>query len=67
MEAVGEPHPLDGKLEPEAKAVSSSEEAAALISIAVSLKRIADALHGDPHNTGMKHALADIANQRFAQ
>lgn len=35
---------LDGKLEPEAKGVTTSVSDAALISIAVSLKRIADVL-----------------------
>ncbi len=34
-------------------------------SIAISLKRIADALHGDDQNTGMKHALAEMANRAF--
>lgn len=34
-------------------------------SIAVSLKRIADALHGDDQSTGMKHALAEIANRAY--
>jgi hypothetical protein len=34
-------------------------------SIAISLKRIADALHGDDQNTGMKHALAEIAARAF--
>lgn len=38
------PHPLDGKFEPEAKDVSSSITDAAAVSIAVSLKRIADTL-----------------------
>jgi hypothetical protein len=35
-------------------------------SIAISLKRIADALHGDPENSGMKHMLAEIADRRPA-
>lgn len=35
------------------------------LSIAISLKRIADALHGDDQNTGMKHALAEMANRAF--
>lgn len=37
-------HPFDGKFEPEAKGIVSSQSDAALVSIAVSLKRIADAL-----------------------
>lgn len=56
-------HPLDEKLEPEAR--NARGDAAALYSIAISLKRIADALHGDLENTGMKHALADISNRMF--
>ena len=40
-----EPHCLDGKLEPEARDSSSITEAATL-SIAISLKRIADAMTG---------------------
>lgn len=39
------PHPLEGKYEPEARVCQTSKEAA-LMSIAVSLKRIADALVG---------------------
>lgn len=54
--------PLDGKLEPETKRMS---EDAALYSVAISLKRIADALHGDDQNTGMKHALAEIATRAY--
>lgn len=34
-------------------------------SIAISLKRIADALHGDDQNTGMKHALAEMASRAY--
>ena len=56
-------HPLDGKLEEEARNMRG--DAAALYSIAISLKRVADALHGDEQNTGMKHALAEIANRAF--
>ncbi len=37
----------------------------ATLSIAISLKRIADALHGDDQNTGMKHALAEIAHRAY--
>jgi hypothetical protein len=36
-------HPFDGKFEPEAKDIITSQSDAALVSIAVSLKRIADA------------------------
>lgn len=41
----GADHPLDGKFEPEAKDIVSSQADAALVSIAVSLKRIADAFN----------------------
>lgn len=37
-----EPHPLDGKLEPEAALIHVPGEICALVSIAISLKRIAD-------------------------
>lgn len=49
-------------LEPLAKG-AVSREAAALISIAVSLKRIADAIDGDQYNAGMKHSLSAIADR----
>ena len=39
------PHPLEGKYEPEARDCRNAQDAA-LMSIAVSLKRIADALVG---------------------
>lgn len=41
---MADPHPLDGKLEPEARDGCQSGADAALLSIAVSLKRIADAV-----------------------
>lgn len=56
-------HPLDGKLEPGADHMRASHEACAVVSIAISLKRIADALHGDDQNTGMKHMLAEMADR----
>ena len=40
------PHELDGKLEPEAKPIHTCISDAALLSIAVSMKRIADLLDG---------------------
>jgi len=40
------PHDLDGKFEPQAKTVTTCISDAALTSIAVSMKRIADALDG---------------------
>lgn len=45
-EDAPEASPLDGKFEPEAKTGCASPEHAALTSIAVSLKRIADTLDG---------------------
>lgn len=47
-ELAAEPHILEGKFEPEAREVHTCISDAALTSIAVSLKRIADALdsHG---------------------
>lgn len=56
-------HPLDGKLEAEVRNMRG--DSAATYSIAISLKRIADALHGDDQNAGMKHALADLANRAY--
>lgn len=55
---------LDGKVEPEAEKGIDPQHAM-LVSIAVSLKRIADALHGDEQNTGMKHSLAEMAERAF--
>lgn len=55
---------LHAALEPAALPLGAYEIGATL-SIAISLKRIADALHGDDQNTGMKHALADMANRAF--
>lgn len=41
-----EPHRFDGKMEPEARDGMSSMSEAAAVSIAISLKRIADVLEG---------------------
>lgn len=62
-----EPHSLDGRLEPEAREVIRSAADAALVSIAVSLKRIADVLQVDPQNMGIKHAIFDIADRIVRQ
>ena len=51
------PHELDGKFEPQAKAVTTCISDAALVSIAVSLKRIADALDGDGAGQGLATSL----------
>jgi len=50
-----DPHVLEGKFEPESKGVRSSLKDAALTSIAVSLKRIADKFDG-----GHGHELEDM-------
>lgn len=54
---------LDGKLEPEAQPAASMSDAA-LISIAVSLKRIADAVSG-PDKPDIVW-LAELAGQAFS-
>jgi len=54
-------HPLDGKLEPETK--DCFDERAALYSIAISLKRIADALTGTETHLGIRDAVAAISDQ----
>ena len=46
------PHELDGKLEPEAKPIHTCISDAALLSIAVSMKRIADLLDGSLFDVG---------------
>ena len=58
---------LDGKLEPEAKDAASATEAAA-ISIAVSLKRIADAVAGTDQASGLRDLVSFMEeNQRGAR
>lgn len=59
---MDEPHPLDGKLEPEMK--GSTDERAPLYSIAISLKRIADALEGK--DTYALSNMMENAGQAFA-
>jgi len=54
-------HPLDGKLEPETK--DCFDDRAPLYSIAISLKRIADALDGNSAEAGIKHAIWGIAQR----
>jgi len=44
---LSKPHELDGRFEREAKTVTTCISDAALTSIAVSLKRIADAMQGE--------------------
>ena len=51
-------HPLDGKLEPETK--DCFDDRAPLYSIAISLKRIADAMTGTETHLGMRDAVAAI-------
>lgn len=45
-------HPLDGKMEPEARNINTSPSDAALVSIAVSLKRIADTFDNNGSDKG---------------
>ena len=52
---------LEGKLEPEARDVTDANTAA-FVSIAVSLKRLADHLAGTPTRTGVVDALYDLWN-----
>ena len=52
------PHPLEGKYEPESRDVQTPLEAAAM-SIAISLKRIADHLN---ERVGPKHAYPVITH-----
>lgn len=51
------PHELDGRFEPEAKTVTTCISDAALTSIAVSLKRIADAFDGGDTSQGIQNTL----------
>ena len=51
------PHELDGKLESPAKTVTTCISDAALTSIAVSLRRIADALDGGDASQGIQNSL----------
>lgn len=55
-------HPLDGKMEPEARDERSIQDAA-MVSMAVSLKRIADVLSGDDKTSGLIHALGFLADR----
>ena len=55
-----EPHPLEGKLEAECRDVQTPLECAAL-SIAISLKRIADQLEGQGSRPGMIEMMSYIA------
>ena len=54
-------HPLEGKYEPEARWVQTPNEAA-LMSIAISLKRIADQLDGSGGADRLTTSLADVLN-----
>ena len=53
---LSKPHELDGRFEPEAKTVTTCISDAALTSIAVSLKRIADAFDGGDSSQGIQNA-----------
>jgi hypothetical protein len=62
MDKHENPHPLEGKLEPECREVPTPMECAAL-SIAISAKRIADALAGPDAgqaiSTNIYHAISN--------
>ncbi len=55
-----EPFRLEGKLEPEAM---GNTQYAATLSLAISMKRIADAVCGDDKNSGIAHAIWDISQR----
>lgn len=59
---MSEKTPLEGYLEPEALR-TCSDEYAATVSIAISLKRIADLMEGHPQKIGVCDALASIADR----
>jgi hypothetical protein len=61
VEPYDKPSSLDGKLEPEAKHGFVTPSDAALVSIAVSLKRIADAMSGNGTSQGMDLSLFYIS------
>ncbi len=49
-------------IEPAAAASTASGEALALFSIAISMKRLADAVTGDEHHTGIHEAIVGLTN-----
>jgi len=55
---LSKPHELDGRFEREAKTVTTCISDAALTSIAVSLKRIADAMDGGDASQGIQNRVA---------
>ena len=59
LELGEDAHRLDGKLEPEAKDCASLTEAS-LLSIAVSMKRLADHLAGTDLRSGLVDAIYDV-------
>jgi|688.fasta_scaffold290875_2 hypothetical protein len=59
MSSEHHPHPLDGKYEAEAKWAPTAKEAAAM-SIAISLKRIADQLSGCGQTDHDTISLSDV-------
>ena len=63
------PHPLEGKYEPESRDVQTPLEAAAM-SIAISLKRIADALTPEEERLGpvdhLNEVLHDFVNNLYS-
>lgn len=63
---LSKPHELDGRFEREAKTVTTCISDAALTSIAVSLKRIADAMDGGVARTSILYGSVHLANVIFA-
>jgi hypothetical protein len=59
-------YPLATKLEPDAVAVAAEETTVLLCSIAISLKRIADAVTGTSENSGVVDFLRIMASPTYA-
>jgi hypothetical protein len=64
---LSKPHELDGRFEPEAKTVTTCISDAALTSIAVSLKRIADAFDGGEKSQGIQNTLLFLEQKMRGQ
>lgn len=54
---------IESKFEPDSGYVGDTEVEHAIASIAMSLKRIADAVAGDSRNSGIVHALFDMTRR----
>ena len=64
---LSKPHELDGRFEREAKTVTTCISDAALTSIAVSLKRIADAMDGGDASQGIQNSLFFLEQKMHGQ